>query len=56
MLRVHWQCRAATLMRVNIWIILEPCSRFWSSLDTCNTGEKTERICADDPTASVCQR
>jgi hypothetical protein len=33
-----------------------PYSRSWSSRDTCKNDRDTQRICADDPSASVCQR
>jgi hypothetical protein len=46
----------ATPMRVNIWIILAILLALLVITRYLQHHGETERICADDPTASVCQR
>ena len=44
------------LMRVNIWIILAALLALWAITRYLRHQQDTQRICGDDPTASVCQR
>jgi hypothetical protein len=44
------------LMRVNIWIILAALLALLAITRYLQHQQDTERICANDPTASVCQR
>src|SRR5262249_12703310 len=48
--------RKATLMRVNIWIVLATVLALLVITRYLQHWGETKRICADDPTASVCQR
>ena len=44
------------LMRVNIWIILAALLALLAITRYLQHQQDTQRICGDDPTASVCQR
>jgi hypothetical protein len=44
------------LMRMNIWIILAALLALLAITRYAQEGRNTQRICADDPTASVCHR
>jgi hypothetical protein len=46
----------AALMRINIWIILATLLALLVITRYLQHDRDTERICADDPSASVCQR
>jgi hypothetical protein len=53
---LQWQCGGrSALMRSNIWIVLAILLLFWAVTGNLRYQE-TPRICADDPTASVCHR
>jgi len=54
-LREQRGCWAA-LMRINIWIILATLLALLVITRYLEQGRDTQRICADDPSASVCQR
>jgi len=43
-------------MRINIWIILGTLLALLAITRYLQDQRDTQRICADDPTASVCQR
>jgi hypothetical protein len=43
-------------MRINIWIILAALLALLVITRYLQHDQDTERICADDPSASVCQR
>jgi len=44
------------LMRINLWIILAALLALLAITRYLQDQQDTEHICADDPTASVCQR
>jgi hypothetical protein len=44
------------LMRMNIWIILAAMLALLAITRYAQQARDTQRICADDPTASVCHR
>jgi hypothetical protein len=44
------------LIRMNIWIILAALLALLAITRYAQEGRNTQRICADDPTASVCHR
>ena len=44
------------LMRINIWIVLVVLIALLAITRYAEQGRNTQRICADDPTASVCHR
>jgi hypothetical protein len=44
------------LMRINIWIILAALLALLVITRYMQNDRDTQRICADDPSASVCQR
>ena len=46
----------APLMRINIWIILATLLALLAITRYMQHEKDTERICVDDPTASVCHR
>jgi hypothetical protein len=46
----------AALMRINIWIILATLLALLVITRYLQEDRDTQRICADDPSASVCQR
>jgi hypothetical protein len=48
--------RQAALMRINIWIILAALLALLVITRYLQEDRDTQRICADDPSASVCQR
>jgi hypothetical protein len=50
--RVCW----AALMRINIWVILAALLALLVITRYLQQDRDTQRICADDPAASVCQR
>ena len=43
-------------MRINIWIVLAFLLVLFAVTRYLRYQEDTQRICADDPTASVCER
>ena len=47
---------AGALMRINLWIILAALLALLAITRYLQDQQDTEHICADDPTASVCQR
>jgi len=47
---------ARALMRINIWIVLAFLLVLFAVTRYLRYQEDTQRICADDPTASVCER
>ena len=48
--------RTATLMRINIWIVLAVLLALLAITRLSQYQHETQRICADDPSATVCQR
>ena len=46
----------AALMRINIWIVLAVLLAFLAITRLSQYQHDTQRICADDPSASVCGR
>ena len=46
----------SALMRINIWIILGTLLALLAITRYMQHREDTQRICANDPTASVCER
>jgi hypothetical protein len=44
------------LMRINIWIVLVVLIALLAITRYAEQGRNTQRICADEPTASVCHR
>jgi hypothetical protein len=48
--------RGAALMRVNIWIVLIVLIALFAVTRLLRYYQDTQRICADDPSASVCAR
>jgi hypothetical protein len=47
---------AAVLMRINIWIVLVVLVALFAVTRLSRYQHNTQRICADDPSASVCAR
>ena len=50
------QRQGAALMRVNIWIVLIVLIALFAVTRLLRYYQDTQRICADDPSASVCGR
>ena len=50
------QRQGAALMRVNIWIVLMVLIALFAVTRLLRYYQDTQRICADDPTASLCGR
>ena len=48
--------RTATLMRINIWIVLAVLLALLAITRLSQYQHETQRICADDPSALVCGR
>jgi hypothetical protein len=48
--------RAAALMRINIWIVLGVLLVLFAITRLGRHQQDIQRICADDPSASVCER
>jgi hypothetical protein len=48
--------RKAALMRINIWIVLAVLLALLAITRLSQYQHETQRICADDPSATVCQR
>jgi ABC-type antimicrobial peptide transport system permease subunit len=53
---VYRRIRTAALMRINIWIVLAVLLALLAITRLSQYQHETQRICADDPTASVCSR
>jgi hypothetical protein len=49
-------CRVVQQMRINIWIVLAILLALFAVTRYLQHQGETRRICADDPTASVCER
>jgi hypothetical protein len=50
------QRQGAALMRINIWIVLAVLLALLALTRLSQYQHETQRICADDPSASVCGR
>jgi len=50
------QEQRAALMRINIWIVLIVLIALFAGTRLLRYQQDTQRICADDPSASVCAR
>jgi len=51
---VYRRIRTAALMRINIWIVLAALLALLAITRLSQYQHETQRICADDPSASVC--
>ena len=52
---MHWRQEPA-LMRINVWVVLIVLIALFAVTRLLRYHQDTQRICADDPSASVCGR